>query len=200
MQVFTALILILAANTAYQDFPRLASILAKDRYLPSQFVNRGDRLVFSNGVIVLGLASSVMIWIFDASLTAVIHLYVVGVFTSFTLSQAGHGPALDRGGPQGPGRDEGLAPLDRDQRDRRASRRRASWSWSCPKFADGAWLSITIMALLVPIFYSIHRHYVYVRRAVAVEATHAIRPHGPSGTPCCWCATSTPRPPRRSAT
>ena len=89
VQFFTSLILILAANTAYQDFPRLASILAKDRYLPSQFVNRGDRLVFSNGVIVLGLASSMMIWIFDASLTAVIHLYVVGVFTSFTLSQAG---------------------------------------------------------------------------------------------------------------
>ena len=89
VQFFTAAILILAANTAYQDFPRLASILARDRYLPSQFVNRGDRLVFSNGVIVLGRAVVVMIYIFDASLNALIHLYVVGVFTSFTLSQSG---------------------------------------------------------------------------------------------------------------
>ena len=89
VQFFTAAILILAANTAYQDFPRLASILARDRYMPSQFVNRGDRLVFSNGVIVLGVLSSLMIFIFDADLNALIHLYVVGVFTSFTLSQTG---------------------------------------------------------------------------------------------------------------
>ena len=67
VQVFTAAILILAANTAYQDFPRLASILARDRYLPSQFVNRGDRFVFSNGVLVLGLLSAMMIYIFDAT-------------------------------------------------------------------------------------------------------------------------------------
>jgi len=171
VQFFTSLILILAANTAYQDFPRLASILAKDRYLPSQFVNRGDRLVFSNGVIVLGLASSIMIWIFDASLTAVIHLYVVGVFTSFTLSQAGmirHWIIEGRKGPVA----------------------MKSWRRSivinavgcvatsvvlvvviASKFGDGAWLSITIMALLVPIFYSIHRHYSHVRRVVAVDAT-----------------------------
>ncbi|MGH2540059.1 MAG: APC family permease, partial [Actinomycetota bacterium] len=89
VQSFTAAILILAANTAYQDFPRLASILARDRYMPSQFVNRGDRLVFSNGVIVLGVLASLMIYLFDADLNALIHLYVVGVFTAFTLSQGG---------------------------------------------------------------------------------------------------------------
>ena len=89
VQFFTAAILILAANTAYQDFPRLSSILARDRYMPRQFMNRGDRLVFSNGVLVLAVVSSVMIYAFDADLTRLIQLYVIGVFTSFTLSQSG---------------------------------------------------------------------------------------------------------------
>jgi amino acid transporter len=89
LQVFTAGILILAANTAFQDFPRLASILARDRFMPSQFRNRGDRLVFSNGVVVLAALASLLIWAFDANLTRLIQLYVVGVFTAFTLSQAG---------------------------------------------------------------------------------------------------------------
>ena len=89
VQVFTAAILILAANTSYQDFPRLASILARDRFMPRQFENRGDRLVFSNGVIVLALLASLLIWAFNADLDRLIQLYVVGVFTSFTLSQTG---------------------------------------------------------------------------------------------------------------
>jgi amino acid transporter len=89
LQVFTAGILILAANTAFQDFPRLSAILARDGFMPSQFRNRGDRLVFSNGVIILAGLASLLIWQFDASLTALIQLYVVGVFTAFTLSQAG---------------------------------------------------------------------------------------------------------------
>jgi amino acid transporter len=172
VQTFTSLILILAANTAYQDFPRLASILARDRYMPSQFVNRGDRLVFSNGVIALGVLSSLMIWAFDASLTRLIHLYVVGVFTSFTLSQAGmvrHWIAEGRKGTS-------------------AAR---GWRVSiainvigcvvtaivllvviATKFLDGAWLSMLVMALLVPCFLGIHRHYAWVRRAVReVSAT-----------------------------
>ena len=70
MQGFTAAILILAANTAYQDFPRLPAILARDRYMPRQFMNRGDRLVFSNGVIGLWLASIIVIYAFDANLTS----------------------------------------------------------------------------------------------------------------------------------
>jgi amino acid transporter len=162
VQFFTSAILILAANTAYQDFPRLASILARDRFLPSQFVNRGDRLVFSNGVIVLGLASAAMIWIFDASLTAVIHLYVVGVFTSFTLSQAGMIRHWLAEGHRGDAAAKGW---------RRSIVINAV---GCvvtgivlvvvilSKFADGAWLSILIMAILVPAFYGIHRHYAWV--------------------------------------
>ncbi len=89
LQVFTALILVLAANTAYQDFPRLSAILARDRFVPSQFRNRGDRLVFSNGVLVLSVLAGLLIWAYDANLTALIQLYVIGVFTAFTLSQSG---------------------------------------------------------------------------------------------------------------
>jgi amino acid transporter len=89
LQTFTALILILAANTAYQDFPRLSAILARDRFLPGQFKNRGDRLVFSNGILVLATLAGVLVWVFDADLTRLIQLYVVGVFTAFTLSQSG---------------------------------------------------------------------------------------------------------------
>src|SRR6266511_4358628 len=89
VQVFTAAILILAANTSYQDFPRLSSILARDKFLPRQFENRGDRLVFSNGVIVLAVLASILIYVFNADLSRLIQLYVVGVFTSFTLSQSG---------------------------------------------------------------------------------------------------------------
>jgi amino acid transporter len=89
LQVFTAGILVLAANTAFQDFPRLSSILARDRFMPSQFRNRGDRLVFSNGVIVLAGLAIFLIWYYDAQLTDLIQLYVIGVFTAFTLSQAG---------------------------------------------------------------------------------------------------------------
>src|SRR5204862_5323983 len=81
VQVFTAAILVLAANTSYQDFPRLSSILAHDRYLPRQFENRGDRLVFSNGVVVLAVAASLLIYVFHADLGRLIQLYVVGVFT-----------------------------------------------------------------------------------------------------------------------
>jgi amino acid transporter len=89
VQVMTAAILILAANTAYQDFPRLSSILARERFMPRQFLNRGDRLVFSNGVIVLALLASLLIIVFKANLTSLIQLYLVGVFISFTMSQFG---------------------------------------------------------------------------------------------------------------
>jgi amino acid transporter len=89
LQVLTAGILILAANTSYQDFPRLSAILARDRFMPSQFRNRGDRLVFSNGILILAFLAIALILVFDADLTRLIQLYVVGVFTAFTLSQAG---------------------------------------------------------------------------------------------------------------
>jgi amino acid transporter len=89
IQAATAAILVLAANTSFADFPRLASLLAADRFLPRQFANRGDRLVFSNGVIILSILSIVLIVIFKGQEQAMLPLYAVGVFLSFTLSQSG---------------------------------------------------------------------------------------------------------------
>ncbi|HEX6843631.1 MAG TPA: APC family permease [Actinomycetota bacterium] len=89
LQVGTTLILILAANTSFADFPRLASFHAGDAFMPRQLTKRGHRLVFSNGIVALAAAASVVIVVFQASVTAMIPLYALGVFTSFTLSQAG---------------------------------------------------------------------------------------------------------------
>lgn len=89
IQAATAAILVLAANTSFADFPRLASLLAADRFLPRQFANRGDRLVFSNGVVILAILSIVLIVIFKGQEQAMLPLYAVGVFLSFTLSQSG---------------------------------------------------------------------------------------------------------------
>src|SRR5207248_8020835 len=85
----TGLILVLAANTAFNGFPVLGSILAQDRYLPRQLHTRGDRLVFSNGILILAAFAGVLIWAFNANPTKLIQLYIVGVFVSFTLSQTG---------------------------------------------------------------------------------------------------------------
>ena len=89
IQGTTALILVLAANTSFADFPRLSSLLARDRFLPRQFANRGDRLVFSNGIIILAIFSSVLVVAFAGDTSRLIPLYAVGVFLSFTLSQSG---------------------------------------------------------------------------------------------------------------
>jgi amino acid transporter len=159
VQVFTAAILVLAANTSYQDFPRLASILARDRFLPRQFENRGDRLVFSNGVIVLAVMASVLIWVFDANLDRLIQLYVVGVFTSFTLSQTGM-----------------VRHWLKVKRER--STEAKGWRRSIvingvgavatfvvlvivvqTKFVHGAWIVIAAMPVIVVGFQGIHRHY-----------------------------------------
>ena len=89
LQVFTAAILILAANTAYQDFPRLSAILARHKLMPRQYINRGDRLVFSNGIVTLAVIAAALLVVFQAEVSRLIQLYVVGVFTAFTLSQTG---------------------------------------------------------------------------------------------------------------
>jgi amino acid transporter len=89
VQAATMLILVLAANTAYADFPRLASILARDRYVPRQFMNQGDRLAFSNGIVGLSVLAGVLLVVFAGDTHALIPLYMIGVFVSFTLSQAG---------------------------------------------------------------------------------------------------------------
>jgi len=89
LQVVTMAILVLAANTAYADFPRLASIVARDRYMPRQFMNQGDKLAFSNGIVSLSVAAGGLIWVFNGDTHQLIPLYMIGVFLSFTLSQTG---------------------------------------------------------------------------------------------------------------
>src|SRR5581483_5393891 len=89
VQAMTMLILVLAANTSFADFPRLASFMARDRFMPRQFANRGDRLAFSNGIVILAVLSAALLVLFRAETHALIPLYAVGVFVSFTLSQTG---------------------------------------------------------------------------------------------------------------
>ena len=118
VQAATMLILVLAANTAYADFPRLASIVARDRYLPRQFMNQGDRLAFSNGIVVLSVFAAILLVAFRGDTHALIPLYMIGVFVSFTLSQSGmviHWRRL---------RERGLADQRARQRLRRARDRR----------------------------------------------------------------------------
>ena len=164
VQGLTFAILVLAANTSYQGFPRLAAVLASDRFFPRQFVNLGDRLVYSNGILVLAGLASLLIWIFDADVNSLIHLYVLGVFTAFTLSQAG---------------------MVRYWRRRRgaAARRRALVSGMgalCTglvtilvvetKFTEGAWAVVVAIPLLVLGFYAIARHYRKVARRLRAGA------------------------------
>ena len=89
VQATTLLILVLAANTSFQGFPRLAALLARDNFAPRQFTNLGDRLVFSNGMLVLATLAGLLLWLYSANVNSLIHLYVIGVFTAFTLSQVG---------------------------------------------------------------------------------------------------------------
>jgi amino acid transporter len=89
VQILTLVVLILAANTSFQGFPRLSALLARDRFAPRQFTNLGDRLVFSNGMLVLATVAALLLWIYGANTNSLIHLYVIGVFTAFTLSQGG---------------------------------------------------------------------------------------------------------------
>ena len=118
-------ILVLAANTAYQDFPRLSAILAAHRLMPRQFRNRGDRLAFSNGIITVSVLASLLIVVFGAQVSRLIQLYVVGVFTSFTISQTGMVRHWLRV------REQRLAALGGDQRGgRRGHRAWCSWWWS----------------------------------------------------------------------
>lgn len=153
LQITTALVLILAANTAYQDFPRLSSILAGDRFMPRQFINRGDRLVFSNGVILLALFASLLIVIYDAEVTRLIQLYVVGVFTSFTLSQTGMVIRWRRLRPPGW---KGKAAVNAVGA---VTTGVVLIVVASTKFFGGAWIVISAVPLIVMLFRGINRHY-----------------------------------------
>ncbi|MGH2770351.1 MAG: APC family permease, partial [Actinomycetota bacterium] len=162
VQFFTALILFLAANTSYADFPRLSSILARDRYLPSVFKHRGDKLAFSNGIVILALSSGAILVLYGAQEHNIIPLYVVGVFTSFTLSQAG-------------------MVLRWSRRKTRGWRRSAVVNGvgavttfvvliivASTKFVFGAWQVIILIPTVAFVLSRVRRHYEYVGAELAM--------------------------------
>ncbi len=163
IQFVTMLILLLAANTSFADFPRLAFFLARDRFIPRQFSTQGDRLVFSNGIVILGGLAVVLLLIFKGDTHALIPLYAVGVFVSFTLSQGSMVRRWMR--VRGPG-----------------------WWWrlalngvgalvtgvvmvtiAVTKFSHGAWIVVLLIPTLVAIFVVVHRHYGDVSRQLSLD-------------------------------
>ena len=162
MQISTFAILILAANTAYADFPRLSSIIAKDGFLPRQFANRGDRLVFSNGVIFLAVVASILIWIFDGQISALIPLYAFGVFTGFTLSQAGmvrHHLKL---------KEPHWKPSLAINAIGSVTTFIIATIVVVSKFTQGAWIPAVLIPIMVMGFYSVGKHYAHVKKSLAV--------------------------------
>jgi len=169
VQISTFAILILAANTAFADFPRLSSIIARDGYLPRQLANRGDRLVFSNGVLVLSVVAALLIVAFKGDTSALIQLYAVGVFTGFTLSQAGmvqhHRRLHEEGWRRGMvinaigATATGLVLI----------------VVLVSKFTEGAWIPAVLVPFIVLFFKAIHGHYQHVEKALAVPDDY--RPH-----------------------
>lgn len=170
LQIFTMTVLILAANTAFNGFPILASVLGRDGYLPRQFGRRGDRLVFSNGIIILASAAVVLVIVFDASVTRLVQLYILGVFLSFTISQAGMVRHWNRLLLKVTERRERLTIY----RSRVINAVGATVTGLVlvivviTKFGHGAWLVIVIIPLIILLMMSIHRH--YVRTDALLEA------------------------------
>lgn len=152
VQITTAAILVVAANTAFQDFPRLSSILARDRFLPHPFQNRGDRLVFSNGVMVLALIASALVIAFGANVSRLIQLYVVGVFTAFTLSQSGMVIHWHRSSDPGRRRSMVINAVGA------ATTGLVLVVITVTKFEEGAWMVVLAVPLLVAGLLAIRRH------------------------------------------
>ena len=169
VQFSTALLLILAANTAFNGFPRLASIMAVDRFMPRQFAQRGDRLAFSTGIVALALVSSFLIVAYDASVTGLIPLYTVGVFIAFTLSQGGMvrkwlrdrsrgwqlGTVINGAGAIATGVVAIVVGIS--------------------KFQVGAWMVIAILPVLVAMLYGINRHYRSIEDILLIATTVPVR-------------------------
>ncbi|MEV5726855.1 MULTISPECIES: APC family permease [Streptomyces] len=171
----TALVLFLAANTAYNGFPVLGSILAQDRYLPRQLHTRGDRLAFSNGIVLLAGAAALLVWIYEADSTRLIQLYIVGVFVSFTLSQTGMVRHWNRH----------LATEKDPAKRRHMVRSRAINAFGAfftftvlvvvlvTKFSHGAWVALLGMVIFYGTMTAIRRHYDHVAKELAA-------PEGPT--------------------
>jgi amino acid transporter len=169
--VVTFVILLIAANTSFGGFPVLGSILAKDGYLPRQLHTRGDRLAFSNGIVTLAVAAIVLILAFDASVTRLIQLYIVGVFVAFTMSQLGmlrHWTRELRTEPD---------PRERSRMKRSRVVNGVGFVMTAAvllivlltKFTHGAWITVVAMGALFAIMMGIRRHYARVSRELALD-------------------------------
>jgi amino acid transporter len=187
IQGTTALILILAANTSFADFPRLSSLLARDRFLPRQFATRGDKLVFSNGIIILAIFAGILVAAFGGDTSRLIPLYAVGVFLSFTLSQSGMVRHWLKAG---------RAPASvGDKKSSNEVRQPRHWRKSIvinglgaiatslvlvvlviTKFIHGAWIVVVLIPLLVLMFRAVHRHYEDVAHQLTTEGLARLRP------------------------
>ncbi len=166
VQAGTMLLLILAANSAFNGFPLLASILARDGYMPHQMASYGDRLVFSNGVVILGVLACLLIVLFRGDTHALIPLYAVGVFVSFTLSQAGMVRRwLVKKGPHWRKKliVNGMGALTTGV---------ATVIIASTKFVHGAWIVIVLIALFIILFLSIYSHYKAVAEQVSLSRDH----------------------------
>lgn len=167
LQIATALILFLAANTAFADFPRLSSFIAKDGFLPRQLASIGDRLVFQNGIILLSLAAIALVVLYNADTHSLVPLYAMGVFISFTMSQAGMAVKFFRekapawkGAVSGFGAIVTLIVLG---------------ILLVTKLAEGAWLIVIALAVMLTIFGRIRSHYNYLAKELSVDATDELK-------------------------
>jgi hypothetical protein len=163
LQIATLLILLLAANTSYADFPRLCYFLARDGFLPRQLSLLGDRLVYSNGITLLSLCAALLIIIFRGDTTAVIPLYAVGVFTSFTLSQSGmviHW-LKERG--------KGWVPSALMNGIGAVATLLVLMVIVATKFLLGAWVVVVTIPIVVCLFLGIRRHYRYVAARLSIQ-------------------------------
>jgi amino acid transporter len=164
VQATTLLILVLAANTSFQGFPRLSALLARDRFAPRQFSNLGDRLVFSNGMLVLSALAAALLVIYGANTNSLIHLYVIGVFTAFTVSQLGMVRYWRRTRPPGWHHRAGVNAVGATA----TGLVTAIVIWT--KFAEGAWLVTVAIPVIVVGMLGVRRHYDRVARRLRAGA------------------------------
>ena len=163
LQAATALILILAANTSFSDFPRLSMWVARDRFLPHQLANLGDRLVYANGIVGLGLLASLLVVAFGASTHRLIPLYAVGVFTAFTLSQAGMVRRWSRLRTPGWRRSAAFNAVGA------VATAVVLVVIAATKFVHGAWIVLLLIPAMIYGFLTIHRHYEEVARELSLK-------------------------------
>ena len=171
LQGFTFAILVMAANTAYADFPRLAALHAKDGFLPRQFTSVGDRLVFSNGIFILSVLSAVLAALFHANTDVLLPLYALGVFLGFSISQTGmvvHWNRKRGAHWQAKAAISGVGAM---------ASAVVVVDIAVTKFVGGVWIVIMLVPVLVMIFFNIHRHYIRVKSTLAASRTDAFLPN-----------------------